>query len=275
MMCEYFGVSRSGFYAWSKRAPSKRQQREAGLVEQVQRIHRQSRGYYGSPRIKHALQHEGVAVSRSTVARLMRHARLQGRSARSYRRSRAGQRAFFTSVPNTARHVLVQRLDQVWVGDVTYLRVAGQWRYLAVVMDKFSRRVIGWSLSAQRDARLTCEVLAHAWRNRKPQDTLHVHSDRGIEYSAWAYRDKLSRLGMTQSMNRPGQMNDNAFMESFFHSMKCEALYGQVFHREEDLRETLLSYIQFYNQQRLHSSLGYRAPARFEDCVLHSTTVHF
>lgn len=267
MMCEHFKVSRSGFYAWQAREPSARQLRDDVLAEHVRRIHADSRGYYGSPRIKHALAHQGTEVSRGTVARVMRRARLQGRSARLYRRSRVGQKAFFTSIPNTERDVELERINQVWVGDVTYLKVSGQWRYLAVVMDKFSRRIIGWSLGRSRDAALTIDAIDHAARNRKPQAGLHFHSDRGIEYAAWAYRQKLTKYGMVQSMNRPGKMNDNAHMESFFHSLKTEELYGRTFTLDDDLRKVLLSYIQFYNQQRLHSSIGYRSPAMFEKSV--------
>ncbi len=205
----------------------------------------------------------------------MRRAHLQGRSARLYRRSRVGQKAFFTSIANTGRDIKLERLNQVWVGDVTYLKVSGQWRYLAVVMDKFSRRIIGWSLGRNRDAALTLDAIHHAIRNRKPESGLHFHSDRGIEYAAWAYRQKLSRHGIVQSMNRPGRMNDNAHMESFFHSMKTEELYGQTFTSDEDLRSALLSYIQFYNQQRLHSSIGYLSPAAFEKHTDSPARVHF
>lgn len=264
MMCAYFKVSRSGFYAWQARDPSARELRDERLTEQVRRIHADSRGYYGSPRIQHALSQQGTDVSRGTVARVMRGARLQGRSARLYRRSKVGQKAFFTSIPNTARAIQPERINQVWVGDVTYLRVSSQWRYLAVVMDKFSRRIIGWSLGRTRDAALTLDAVNHALRNRKPESGLHFHSDRGIEYAAWAYRQKLAQRGIVQSMNRPGKMNDNSHMESFFHSMKTEELYGQTFTSDNALHRALLSYIQFYNQQRLHSSIGYRSPAMFE-----------
>ncbi|WP_243651291.1 IS3 family transposase, partial [Rubrivivax gelatinosus] len=264
VMCAHLRVSRSGYYAWTRREPSKRAVKEAELIDHVRRIHAASRGYYGSPRIRHALRHEGLTVARSTVARVMRRAQLQGRSARLYRRSRVGQRAFFTSIANRQRGVKLERLNQIWVGDVTYLRLNGHWRYLAVVMDKHSRRIIGWSLGSQRDAALTLEAFNHAWRGRKPESGLIFHSDRGIEYAAHQYRQKLQQHGVVQSMNRPGKMNDNAHMESFFHSMKSEHLYGQKPADEVALRNSLLSYIQFYNQQRLHSSIGYLSPAGFE-----------
>ncbi|MBB1161359.1 IS3 family transposase [Piscinibacter sp. SJAQ100] len=264
MMCAYFKVSRSGFYAWQGRDPSSRQLRDEGLIEQVKRIHADSRGGYGSPCVQHALAQQGTAVSRGTVARVMCRARLQGRSARLYRRSRVGQTAFFTSIPITVRAIQPARINQVRAGDVTYLRVSGQWRDLAAVMDKFSRRIIGWSLSRNRDAALTLDAVNHALRNRKPESDLHFPSDRGIEYAAFAYRQKLLQRGIVQGMNRPGKMNDNAHMESFFHSMKTEELYGQTFTSDDDLHKALLSYFQFCNQQRLHSSIGYRSPAVFE-----------
>jgi transposase InsO family protein len=264
MMCTLFGVTRGGFYAWQRRRISERAVQDRQLIEQVRAVHERSRGYYGSPRVTGQLRRDGLAVGRRRVARLMRLARLQGRSARLYRRTKVTQRAFFTSVPNQQHQMHIDAPNQVWVGDVTYLRVAGQWRYLAVVMDRHSRRIVGWSLSARRDAALTGEALQHAARNRQPEPGLVFHSDRGIEYAALQYRDRLAQLGILQSMNRPGKMNDNAHMESFFHSMKAEELYGKTFNDDEHLRQTLRSYIAFYNQQRIHSSLRYLPPAVFE-----------
>ncbi len=264
MMCALYGVTRGGFYAWQRRQPSERAQQDELLVERVREVHARSRGYYGSPRVTGQLRRDGLPVGRRRVARLMRCAQLQGRSARLYRRAKVTQRAFFASVPNHQRQVVIEAPNQVWVGDVTYLKVAGQWRYLAVVMDRHSRRIVGWSLSARRDAALTSEALQHAARNRQPEPGLVFHSDRGIEYAAFEYRERLARLGILQSMNRPGKMNDNAHMESFFHSMKAEELYGKTFYDDEQLRQALRSYIAFYNQQRLHSALRYLPPAVFE-----------
>ena len=263
MMCTMLGVTRGGYYAWCRRQPSARAQADEQLIEQVRRVHQSSRGTYGSPRVTGQLQRDGVAVGRRRVARLMRLTGLQGRSARLYRRAKVGQRAFFASVPHRLED-LPQTTNQVWVGDVTYLRVAGQWRYLATVMDRHSRRVVGWSLGRRRDAALTSQALRQAVRNRTPQPGLVFHSDRGIEYAAFDYRRQLDRRGILQSMNRPGKMNDNAHIESFFHSMKTEELYGKSFTTDEQLRYTLTSYVAFYNQQRLHSALRYLPPAVFE-----------
>lgn len=264
MMCALYGVTRGGFYAWQCRQPSTRTSQDARLTERIRQIHQQSRGYYGSPRVAGQLRREGVPIGQRRVARLMRCARLQGRSARRYHRSMVGQRAFFASVPNQQRAQVVQAPNQLWVGDVTYLKVAGQWRYLAAVMDRHSRRILGWSLSTRRNAALTSDALRHSVRKRQAAPGLMFHSDRGIEYAAFEYRNQLARLGIIQSMNRPGKMNDNAHMESFFHSMKAEELHGRRFDNDEQLRQALRSYIAFYNQQRLHSALRYLPPVTFE-----------
>jgi putative transposase len=263
-MCELHGVTRSGFYAWRKRQPSQREQDDQTLLARVRKVHADSRGFYGSPRVAGQLSLDGHHVGRRRVSRLMRDAGLQGKSARLYRHSKVLQRAFYAGVPYLPESACTQRQDQVWVGDVTYLRVAGQWRYMAAVMDKHTRRIVGWSLGERRDAALTREALAEAAWSRCVSPGVVFHSDRGIEFANFEFRKQLSDLGMVQSMNRPGRMNDNAHMESFFHSMKCEELYGKKFETEQQLRITLSSYIRFYNDRRLHSSLRYLPPTVYE-----------
>ncbi len=272
-MCELHGVSRAGFYAWERRQPSVRDSVDAQLIARVREVHASSRGYYGSPRVTGQLRRQGVQIGRRRVARLMRQARLQGRSARLYRNRKVLQRAFYASVPNL-QHEPPAAVNRCWVGDVTYLKVAGQWRYLAVVMDRYSRRIVGWSLGKRRDAALTSEALRHSVRNRQPQPGLMFHTDRGIEYAAFEFRDTLTKLGIAQSMNRSSRMNDNAHMESFFHSMKAEELYGKTFANDGELRQVLHSYIGFYNRQRLHSSLRYLPPAEFEQRQGQAIGVH-
>jgi transposase InsO family protein len=274
MMCELHGVTRAGFYAWRKRQPSQRQQADQRLVERVRQVRSDSRGFYGSPRVAGQLRLDGESVGKRRVARLMRQAGLQGRSARLYRHSKVLQRAFYAGVPYRPESATTQRTDQVWVGDVTYLKVAGQWRYMAAVMDKHSRKIVGWSLSARRDAALTTQALRRSAAGRGVRPGMVFHSDRGIEFSNFEFREQLQRLGMLQSMNRPSRMNDNAHMESFFHSMKCEELYGKKFDTEQQLRRTLRSYIRFYNERRLHSSLSYLPPALYERRAQRETSVN-
>lgn len=266
-MCKHLGVTRGGYYAWRAREPSQRQLDDDSITAQIRSVYATSLNTYGSPRVTEAMQQAGVSIGRRRVARLMRRASIQGRSARLYRRRRVGQKAFYRSIPNRQRHLQLDTTNQVWVGDVTYLRVKQQWRYMAVVMDKHSRRLLGWSLSKRRDAQLTCTALQHALRRRQPARGLIFHTDRGIEYGAHDYQAALSRRGIVQSMNRPGQINDNAHMESFFHSLKSEFLWGKQFDSDEELRQTLHTYLQFYNHTRLHSSLGHSSPAAFEQAT--------
>ena len=194
----------------------------------------------------------------------MRSAHIQGNWAGRDGRSKARIRRYVRSIPNREREVALTRPDQVWVGDVTYLKVRGQWRYRAVVMDKYSRRILGWSLDRVRDVTLTRATLFHALRKRDPSPGLVFHSDRGMEYGAPGYREIMKRRRFVQSMNQPCRMNDNAHMESFFPTMKAEYIHGKTFDTEADLRRTLKTYFAFYNYDRIHTAAGRTSPARFE-----------
>jgi putative transposase len=262
-MCRLYDVTRAGYYAWRRRGESARRQQDRELLVQIQTLFDRSRSTYGSPRIHRALAAVGVHVSRRRVARLMREAGLRARVVKLYRRI-PGLHGFLTSIPNRQRDRVTTGLDQVWVGDITYLKVAGAWRDLAVVMDRYSRRIVGWSLGVMKDVRLTLAALNHAVRNRRPRPGLLFHSDRGVEYAAYAFRHRLAALGFVQSMNRPREITDNAFMESFFHSMKSDTIDGFALTTAADLGQLLRSYIPDYNGVRLHSGIGYRSPVDYE-----------
>jgi putative transposase len=185
---------------------------------------------------------------------------LKARAAKVYRRV---GKTFFCQVPNRLPQKTT-RTDQVWVADITFLKLPERYHFLAVVMDKHSRRILGWSLDKQRTVPLTLTAFNRARLKRQPSRRLIFHTDRGIEYAAYAFRDHLKKLGVVQSMNRPGQMNDNAHMESFFHSLKAEELAGRRFETEDELVRAIRSFITRYNQSRLHSSLGMRSPIDYE-----------
>jgi putative transposase len=255
-------VTRAGYYAWARRRPSAQAEQDRRLLCHIERLFRTNAGVYGSPRLVRALRTEGIATSRRRVMRLMRQAGLRARAARLYR-ANPQLHLFFSQHPNRIRRLAVQRPNRVWVGDITYIAVGGRWRFLAVVMDQFSRRVLAWALSHRRNTHLTRTVLNAAVRRRGVRPQLIFHSDRGSEYSGAGFRDRLRQLGVAQSsaLRGPGE---NAHMESFFHSLKAELLHGTTYESDASLRSALRGYFQYYNGHRLHSGLGYRAPIDYE-----------
>jgi transposase InsO family protein len=264
LMCRVYGVTRAGFYAWRSRGPSLRAQENASLTERIRQVHQASRGTYGSPRVYQRLRELGIAVGENRVAKLMSRHGIKGRWA-TLRYTSPNLKKFFGSLPNQQVEHLAAALNQVWVADITYLKVGSIYRYLAVVMDRCSRRIIGWALGRQRNVVLTLRALNHAVGKRHPPPGLIFHTDRGIEYYANAFRERLAQLQITQSMNRPGKVTDNAFMESFFHSMKADVIHGNTFTEDGQLLTVLRSYFPFYNHSRMHSSLNYVSPATYEN----------
>jgi len=263
MMCRLYGVTRAGYYAWRRHTPGVRAREDAVLASRIARVHTASRGLYGSPRVHRQLQREGVRVGENRVARLMRHHGIRARVA-TIRYTVPAMKRFFADIPNRQHDHPAQAPNQVWVGDITYLKVGTIYRYLAVVLDRCTRAVIGWSFGRRKDVALTLRALNRAVANRHPPPGLIFHTDRGIEYAAGAFRARLAELGITQSTNRPGKVTDNAFIESFFHSMKSEVIHGCSFTEDQQILSVLRSYIPFYNRSRIHSSLDYVSPATYE-----------
>jgi putative transposase len=265
-LCRHCRVTRTGYYAWCKRPESAHAEQDRCLLDHITRLFAIHDGRYGSPRIHHALELEGWTISRRRVARLMRTAGLRAKAVCGYR-AKAGTHRFYRQHPNRVGRRRATGLNQIWVGDITFLPVAGQWRYLAVVMDQYSRRVLAWTLQRRRDARVTRAVLNAAVLSRRPAPGMIFHSDRGSEYMAAPFRDRVTALGLRQSANTGGP-GDNAHMESFFHSLKAEVTRGVPFATEAALREQLTAYIRYYNATRQHSSLGYLSPIAFERAIL-------
>ena len=264
-LCDWLRVSRSGYYAWCQRPESNRTKADRQLLHQITQIHQASRGTYGSPRVHESLKRQGIAVGKKRVERLMRAHRLQGRVVRVTRRQPGlkgflarGENLLLDTPPTTG-------MNQIWVSDITYLRVRERWVLLIVIMDRHSRRILGWSLSRTRTVDDTLRVLKRAIKQRQAPCDVIFHTDRGIEYTGFRFQDVLKKHGLLPSVNRLGVCTDNAHMESFFHTLKAELIRGRSFQSEKELRLALNSYInQFYNHKRLHSGIGYCPPAEYE-----------
>ena len=265
-MCRLHGVSAAGFYAWKQREPSARAVEDERLVGQIRQVHQDSRQTYGSPRVHAALKQQGEQAGKRRIERLMRQRGIRACSASLYRRM-PGTARFYGTIGCQVHERQVTGPDQVWVTDVTYLKVSGQWRYLATVMDRYSRRVLGWALSAEKSARVVSRALSQAIRSRQPPVGTILHSDRGAEFLAYGLRRQLNRAGLVQSVNRPRRMTDNAHIESWHKTLKSDLCHRHAFDTDLQLNSALRSYISFYNRYRLHSALGYRSPVQFENSV--------
>jgi transposase InsO family protein len=265
--CELFDVSTSGFYDWRDRGPSTRQAANEALKTEIKAIHQESKGTYGSPRIKAALERKGQKVAEDRVAKLMREQNIRARQKKAFvpkttvnnPGDQKSERLF--KIESTE----VTKPNQVWASDLTYIPTGEGFVYLVVVLDLFTRQVKGWDLSESMEAKHTVKAFINAVRTFKGRaDKVIFHSDQGSQNCAGELRRKLALLGFLQSMSRKGNCYDNAFVESFFHSLKNE-LEEKVFKTKEEARKAIFEYIEaWYNTKRLHSSLGYRTPAECE-----------
>jgi transposase InsO family protein len=262
-MCRLLTVSRAGYYAWCRRPPSARARVDTQLRVAIRAIHAASRQRYGSPRIHQALQAQQWPCGRKRVGRLMRLDGLRGTRRRRYRLTTQADGT--PPAPNRLqRRFAVGGLNQVWASDVTACRTAAGWLYLAVVVDLGSRRVIGWAAGATPGQELTLPALQQALARRRPAPGLLHHSDRGMHYTGTSYQRLLAHHGITVSMSRRGDCWDNAVLESFFATLKTELVRGATWQSRPEGIRALRQYIDWYNGQRLHSTLHYQSPAAFE-----------
>ena len=270
VMCRVLGVRRSGYYAWRKRTPSTRAQDDAALLALIQKEHEKSRKTYGSLRVHVVLRRQGVVCGHNRVARLMHSHNIVARSRRPYHPVTTQRQAGVEAAPNQlAQDFSAAAPNQKWVSDFTYIPTLEGWLYLAVVLDLFSRRVVGWAMSKRMDTALVVSALRMALLGRRPPAGLLHHSDQGSQYTSLDYRTCLIAAAAKLSMSGVGNCYDNAVMESFFGTLKTECVTAPFASRFV-ARLTLFEYLEvWYNRQRLHSSLGYCSPVDFERQFTH------
>ena len=268
-VCRVFGVSRSGYYAWKKRSITPRDIRDEKLIEEVKEIHEMSRETYGAPRVRDELKDRGKKVSRKKVANLMREAGIAGRKKKR-----------FKVVTTDSRHALpianrvfkaeehesqVVRPNEFWGSDITYIPTKEGWLYLCVFIDLFTRKVVGFSMRDNMRTDLVLSALEMALGRSPEVDKLTAHSDRGIQYAADDFREELRKRKIQASMSRKGNCYDNAFVESFFSTLKMELVYRREFKTRDEASRAIFEFIEvWYNRKRKHSSLGFKSPVNYE-----------
>jgi len=265
LLCDVLGVSRSGFYASQAHSVSTRKQDDQKLAVHVAAAHAASRKRYGSPRVHRELKAQGHEIGRHRVARLMREQGLRARKKRRFQKTTDSNHGLPVAPNVLDRQFTVETPNTAWVSDITYLWTREGWLYLAVILDLFSRRVVGWAMSEQIDRRLALDALGMALRNRRPDRGLLCHSDRGSQYASDDFQSCLAAHGIVCSMSRKGNCWDNAVAESFFSTLKIELVHEADWLTREQAIAAVAEYIElFYNTQRRHSALGYVSPVAFE-----------
>ena len=265
-MCRVLKVTRGGFYKWRKRPTSARAKRNEQLVAKIRKVYQENRELYGSPRVHRALLIDGEVVSRNTVAKLMRQAKIRGKTKRRFL-PRTTDSAHEKPVADNKldRNFQADAVNRKWLADITYIPTDEGWLYLAAVLDCFSRKIVGWSMADHLETELASDALNMALLQRDLAGDLVHHSDRGVQYASDAYQHLLSQHGITASMSGSGNCYDNAMMESLWATLKTELVHQVTYATREQARSSIFEYVEaFYNRKRLHSSLGYVSPESFE-----------
>ena len=264
-MCRVLPVSRSGFYRWLKHNPSRREKDNQQLLAQIRQIHAQSNGNYGSPRVNDALRQRGINCNHKRIERLMRINGICSKRKRKFKVTTDSkhQRAVATNL--IQRDFSAKQPNRLWTSDITYIRTQEGWLYLAVFLDAYSRRIVGWSMNRRLSDELIINAFKQAWVHRRPSPGLIVHSDRGSQYCSRFFKELLKTHRYRQSMSSTGNCYDNAITESFFATLKVELIHDERYRTRNEARRSIFKYIEFfYNRSRIHSSIGGLSPDQFE-----------
>jgi transposase InsO family protein len=276
-MAKALQLSRSGYYAWVKRADSPRKRDDQMLVEQIKAVYYQSRSIYGSPRVTAQLHREGITCGKNRVARLMRQHQLRSRKQRKYKATTNSKHHYPVAANLLNQNFVVQKPNTAWVADISYISTREGWLYLAGIKDLCTQKIVGWSMDKTMTRSLTMQALQMALIRQKPNRGLILHSDRGVQYACHEYQALLKSYGIRCSMSRSGNPYDNAPMESFFSTLKTEWVHHFHYQSRSEAKSSIFDYIErFYNSNRLNSVIGYMSPTEFEQYHLSAVSrVHF
>jgi putative transposase len=264
-MCRVIEASRSGYYRWKKQPQSRRQKENEKILMEIREAHKKSRRAYGSPRIVEDLKAKGMNCGKHRVARLMKINGIVGKAKKKFKATTDSKHNLPVAENLLKQNFEAEKPNTVWTSDITYVWTSEGWLYLAVILDLFSRQVVGWAMSDRLTSDFVVKALYQAIERRHPASGCILHSDRGIQYASADFRDVLRAYGFIQSMSRKGNCYDNAVTESFFHTLKTEHVYDYRYETRAEARQSIFEYIEiFYNRQRRHSVLGYRSPVSFE-----------
>jgi len=264
-MCRVIAASRSGYYRWKKQPQSNRQKENEKILVEIKESHKNSKRAYGSPRIVEDLKANGMKCGKNRVARLMKINGIAGKAKKKFKATTNSKHSLPVAENLLNQNFVAEKPNTVWLSDITYIPTLEGWLYLVVIIDVFSRQVVGWGMSDRLTSGFVVKALYQAIGRRHPGSGCIFHSDRGIQYASADFRDVLKAYGFIQSMSRKGNCYDNAVSESFFHTLKTEHVYDYRYETRAEARQSIFEYIEmFYNRQRRHSALGYRSPVSFE-----------
>ncbi|RKD21950.1 putative transposase [Caminicella sporogenes DSM 14501] len=265
-MCKIFNVLRSAYYRWLKNPITKKKQEDNKILSEIKRVHKESRETYGIRRVTAQLNKEGISCGRNKVQRLMRENNIYCRTKRKFKATTNSNHSFSVAPNLLDQNFTAERPGQIWCGDITYVATEEGWLYLAAIEDLYTRKIVGWSMSSSITRHLTISALDQALKRETPDDGVIFHSDRGVQYAAYDYQNRLKEYNMIQSMSRKGNCYDNALMELFFSSLKKDVIFSKKFKTRSQARLEIVDYIEiFYNSKRLHSSLGNKSSREFKN----------